>query len=104
MAKKAQRMKKAAASKKQVPAKKMTQAKTPKQLLVITLTGERPIHEVAGRLKAAGLTVDQVLTSTGIVTGSAHPDAASRLRKVQGVADVSPDHPVDIGPPGASIS
>jgi len=103
MPKKAKRTKKAAAAKK-APAKSTTRAKAPKQLLVITLTGDRPIHEVAGKLKAAGLTVDQVLTSTGIVTGSAHPDAAGRLRKVQGVADVSPDHPVDIGPPGASIS
>jgi hypothetical protein len=71
---------------------------------VITLTGDRPIHEVTGDLKAAGLAVDQVLTSTGIVTGSAHPDAATRLRNVRGVADVSPDHPVDIGPPGSPIS
>ena len=82
----------------------MTPANTPKQAMVVTMTGDRPIHEVAGQLTAAGLTVDQVLTSTGIVTGSAHPDAAKRLRKVRGVADVSPDHPVDIGPPGTSVS
>ena len=75
-----------------------------KQLLVITLSGDRPIHEVAEDLRVAGLSVDQVLTPIGIVTGSAHPDAAERLRKVRGVADVSPDHPIDIGPPGASIS
>ena len=76
-------------------------AKKEKQLLVVTITGDRPIHEVADDLKAAGLTVDQVLTSIGIVTGSAEPEAAERLQKVRGVADVSPDHPVDIGPPGA---
>jgi hypothetical protein len=79
-------------------------AKKEKQLLVITLSGDRPIHEVAGDLKAAGLSVDQVLTSTGIVTGSAPPEAVARLRNVRGVADVSPDHPVDIGPPGSQIS
>jgi hypothetical protein len=84
--------------------KKAQQATAANQPLVITLTGDRPIHEVAGDLKAAGLAVDQVLTSTGIVTGSAHPDAATRLRNVRGVADVSPDHPVDIGPPGSPIS
>jgi hypothetical protein len=72
--------------------------------VVVTLTGDRPIHEVADDLRAAGLSVDQVLTPTGIVTGSAHPDVTERLRKVPGVADVSPDHPVDIGPPGAAIS
>ena len=79
-------------------------AKKEKQLLVITLSGDRPIHEVADDLKAAGLSVDQVLTSTGIVTGSALPEAVARLRNVRGVADVSPDHPVDIGPPGSQIS
>jgi hypothetical protein len=84
--------------------KKARQAKTATQPLVVTLTGGRPIHEVAGDLKAAGLSVDQVLTSTGIVTGSASPEAVERLRKVRGVADVSPDHPVDIGPPGSEIS
>jgi hypothetical protein len=80
------------------------QANIVAQPLVVTLTGNRPIHEVAGDLKAAGLSVDQVLTSTGIVTGSAHPEAVARLRKVRGVGDVSPDHPVDIGPPGSQIS
>ena len=109
MAKKAKRTNRVTAPKK--AAARKTSAKnaarmkpTPQQALVVTLTGDRPMHEVAGKLKAAGLTVDQVLTSTGIVTGSAHPDAAKRLRKVRGVADVSPDHPVDIGPPGAPIS
>ena len=79
-------------------------AKTEKQSLVITLSGERPIHEVADALKTAGLSVDEVLTEIGIVTGSAHPDATARLKNVRGVADVSPDHPVDIGPPGAPVS
>ena len=85
-------------------AKKENPAKDAKQPLIVTLTGDRPIDEVTDDLKAAGLTVEQVLTSTGIVTGSAPPEAATRLRKVRGVADVSPDHPVDIGPPGTSIS
>ena len=52
-------------------------AKTP---LVITVSGDRAIHEV----------VDD------------HPKSVERLRKIKGVADVSPDHSIDIGPPGAS--
>ncbi len=75
-----------------------------KQPLVITMSGNRPIHDVANDLKAAGLDVDQVLEFTGTVTGSAHPQAAERLRGVAGVADVSQDFGVDIGPPGAPIS
>jgi len=79
-------------------------AKKTKQAMVITVSGDRPIHEVAHDLRAAGLDVDQVLEFTGTVTGSAHPKNAERLRSVPGVVDVSPDHPIDIGPPGAPIS
>ncbi len=75
-----------------------------KQPMVITVSGDRPIHEVADDLRAAGLDVDQVLESIGSVTGFAHPKNAARLRGVPGVVDVSPDHPADIGPPGALIS
>ena len=75
-----------------------------KQSLVITTSGDRSIHDVANDLRAAGLEVDQVLEFTGTVTGSGHPQIAERLRSVPGVADVSPDHPIDIGPPGAPIS
>jgi hypothetical protein len=75
-----------------------------KQPLVITVSGDRPIQDVANDLRVAGLDVDQVLEFTGTVTGSAPPQTAERLRGVPGVADVSPDNPVDIGPPGAPIS
>ena len=75
-----------------------------KQSLVITLSGDRPIHEVADDLRAAGLDVDQVLEFIGSVTGSADAPTAERLRAIRGVADVSEDHPVDIGPPGAPVS
>src|SRR5207245_5013919 len=75
-----------------------TDAKKP---VVITVSGDRAIHDVANDLRAAGLHVDQVLEAIGSVTGSADPKHVERLRKVKGVADVSPDHPIDIGPPGA---
>jgi hypothetical protein len=79
-------------------------AQKKKQQMVITISGERPIHEVARDLEAAGFQVDQVLEFTGTVTGSAHPKTAERLRGIRGVADVSEDHPVDIGPPDAPVS
>ena len=79
-------------------------ANAKRQNLVVTISGERPIHQVANDLRAAGLEVDQVLESVGSVTGSAHSGTVERLRSVPGVADVSPDHQIDIGPPGAAIS
>jgi hypothetical protein len=78
--------------------------KNAKQRVVITLSGDRPIHEVAADLRAAGLEVDHVLEAIGSVTGSSDLKNVKRLRRIRGVSDVSPDHPVDIGPPGAPIS
>jgi hypothetical protein len=76
----------------------------PATRVVITLSGDRAAHEVTADLRSAGLHVDHVLDVIGSVTGSSHPKGIARLRRVRGVADVSPDHPVDIGPPGAPIS
>jgi hypothetical protein len=75
-----------------------------KKSIIITISGDRSIHEVARDLKKAGLTVGQVLEFTGTVTGSADSKNVKRLRGIRGVADVSEDHPVDIGPPGAPVS
>jgi hypothetical protein len=79
-------------------------AKQEKRALIVTLSGDRGIHEVTRDLKAAGLDVEQVLEATNIVTGAAGAKSLSRLKKVPGVADVSHDHPVDIGPPDAEVS
>lgn len=76
----------------------------PKKSLVVTVSGKRQINEVARDLKAKGFQVDQILDAIGVVTGSASPKTVTKLRKVAGVADVSADNPVDIGPPGAPIS
>jgi hypothetical protein len=75
-----------------------------RQALVITLSGERPLGEVTAALEQGGLTIDQVLSEVGVVTGAAPASAAARLRSIAGVADVSVDHPVDIGPPDSPVS
>jgi hypothetical protein len=74
--------------------------KKAKKRLVVTVAG-RPIHDVTHDLKAAGFEVNEVLDAIGVVTGSAHSDQMSKLKSVRGVTDVSADHDVDIGPPGA---
>jgi hypothetical protein len=79
-------------------------AKAGKQSLIVTLSKGRNINDAARDLKAAGLAVEGVLDSIGIVTGKADAKSIARLKKVRGVVDVSPDHNVDIGPPGAPIS
>jgi hypothetical protein len=79
-------------------------AKKPHQSYVVTPTGDRALGDVVHDLKAAGFQVGQVMETIGIVTGSAPSANVAKLRKVRGVKDVSPDHAVDIGPPGAPVS
>ena len=79
-------------------------AKAAKQSLIVTVSKDRHINDVARDLKAAGLEVGELLDAIGIVTGRAQTNSIARLRKVRGVVDVSPDHKVDIGPPDAPIS
>lgn len=69
---------------------------------IITTDGSRPMHELARDLAAAGLEAGHVLEDIGVITGSATEAAAGRLRGVPGVLDVSPDQPVDVGPPGSN--
>jgi hypothetical protein len=74
-----------------------------KPAVIVTLSGERTVRDVARDLRAAGLEIDQVLEETGIVTGTADSGIHARLRTIQGVADVSADHPIDIGPPDSEV-
>jgi hypothetical protein len=88
-----------AKSRKPAPsAKKRGTAAT--QEWVITTSGDRSIGAIAKDLGSAGLTRRQVLKEIGSITGSASDKDVAKLRKVRGVADVSPSAPpVNIGPP-----
>jgi len=66
---------------------------------IVTTSGGRSLKDVASDIKAAGFAIDEVLEAIGIITGSASDSVADKLRAVPGVADVSPDQPIDIGPP-----
>ena len=66
---------------------------------IITTSGDRPIVDIAKDLADAGLIGGQILAEIGSITGSAGDKVVAKLRKVPGVIDVSPDTPVDVGPP-----
>jgi hypothetical protein len=66
---------------------------------IITASGDRPVAEVAADLRKAGLVVSSLLAEIGVITGQCTAAQAAALRKVAGVGDVTPDAPVDIGPP-----
>jgi hypothetical protein len=48
--------------------------------------------------------IDGVLEEIGIITGSATDSVAEAVRAIPGVADVSPDQPVDVGPPDSETT
>jgi hypothetical protein len=68
---------------------------------VVTTSADRPITEVAKDLSAAGFKIDQTLDAIGVITGKSDDKAAKKARGVRGVTDISPDNPVDIGPPNS---
>jgi predicted CoA-binding protein len=81
----------------------MPQAKQNRSWIVTTST-DRPIQDIARDLTAAGFSVGAVNDEIQSITGEAGQDAAARLRSVKGVVDVSPDEPIDVGPPGSPDS
>ena len=69
---------------------------------VVTTSPDHAFDEVARELASRGFTIEQQMDAIGVVVGSAHDDVAEGLKGVKGVTDVSPDAPIDIGPPGSS--
>jgi hypothetical protein len=66
---------------------------------IVSMSGNPSLTDVEKQLTETGFTVEQVLDQINCITGSASDDVAERLRTLPGVADVSPDTSIDIGPP-----
>lgn len=73
----------------------MTEAKS----WIIAVSTDRPLQDIAKDLSDAGLLGAQVLEEINVITGKAADKSLGKLRKVRGVVDVSPDMPIDVGPP-----
>lgn len=69
---------------------------------IVTTSSDRPIRDVARDLRNAGFEVGHVLEEVGSITGAGTDDAVKKVRTVKGVVDVSPDAPIDIGPPDST--
>lgn len=61
------------------------------------------LDEIAGRLRAHGLRVDQTLTSLGTVTGRIAPSKIVDLEGVDGVASVERERVVQLPPPDSPV-
>lgn len=69
--------------------------------VIVTVSGEA--EPVADGLRAAGMTVERVLGTVGIVTGSVEAERRASLAAVPGVVAVELDRPVRLAPPDAEI-
>jgi hypothetical protein len=58
------------------------------------------IDRVAKDLRSAGVTVDQVLSATGIITGSVDAGRMTVVGRVRGVASVEADTDFQLPPDG----
>ena len=66
---------------------------------IVTTSADRSISDITKDLKEAGFDISQVLEHIGSITGAAAEETVPKLRSIRGVVDVSPDQPIDIGPP-----
>lgn len=76
---------------------------TPKNWIVTT-SGEQPLTSIVAQLSHEGFTVGQVLADIGCIVGAASEAAAAKARAIPGVADVSLDGAIDLGPPDAQLT
>lgn len=71
---------------------------------IVTATDKNALGEVSKKLTENGFVIDEVLEEVCCITGSANEETVSRLRKLPGVADVSPDQEIDLGPPDGTAT
>jgi len=68
---------------------------------IVTTSADRAIGDIRKDLEAAGFSVGQVNEEINSISGDAGDEAIQKVRTIAGVVDVSPDMPIDIGPPGS---
>lgn len=73
--------------------------------IIVTVTDDalNKIDELAERLKAKGMKVDQVLPATGVITGSAASTKMPTLEKVDGVMSVEEELTIQLPSPDSPV-
>jgi hypothetical protein len=71
--------------------------------ITVTLSADVEPEVVAEQLRAAGMTVEQVLRAAGVITGSVDAQARAALADVPGVVAVEAQQTFGIAPPDAGI-
>jgi len=82
----------------------VTDGTMPVAILVTIAPDRRPdIAALADRMGEVGMTVDAILASIGVVTGTATPAQAAAVADLPGVAGVEPDQAVHLRPPDLDV-
>lgn len=71
--------------------------------VTISVADDHDVATVADGLRAAGVQVDQVLASAGVITGSVDPARIGALRAITGIADVEQERVVTIPRPDSKV-
>jgi len=74
-----------------------------KKIIVTVAEGQQDINEVANRLASAGMQVDQVLGTSGIITGSVADHLHPSIGLVDGVGAVEADSDIQLPPPNSPV-
>lgn len=80
-------------------AKRSTSAGDSPSTWLVTLDAGARMAQVLAALTAAGFSVTSTLDAVGVVVGTAPKSLVPALRKVKGVANISPDREVSVGLP-----
>ena len=81
----------------------MTDVPSERVLVVLADSGLARLPEVVAGLEAAGMRVDEVLDSVGVITGSVPRVAVSALAEVDGVEGIEPVTSYQLPDPGSDI-
>lgn len=73
--------------------------------IIVTVTDEKlkDIHKVADQLSSKGMKVDNVMTITGVITGSSPSTKVSVLEKVNGVLSIEKEAVAELPPPDSPL-
>ncbi len=67
----------------------------------VTLSQSAALAQVEHDLRQAGFEIESVLGEIGVITGSAASEVAEKVADLPGVADITREGRIDIGPPGS---
>jgi cation transporter-like permease len=71
--------------------------------ITVTVAADADAEVVAEQLRAAGVTVEQVLLAIGVITGTVAAEQRAALADVPGVLAVEPEQTFRLPPPDAEI-